>query len=136
MTCELAARRRRYYSLSLYLRDICSTSHSNLSQGSRILMICCVSRAKMHFEHRKMDESCSFWLFFYIFSFSEFWPVLGWSDCQFRPRGSISSPGMVPDRSGPKFYIYSNFLFIWCSCADPFLYSTASKTDGMKTKPR
>ena len=81
-------------------------------------MICCVSRAKMHFEHRKMNESCSFWLFFYIFSFSQFWPVLGWSDCQFRPRGSISSPGMVPDRSGPEFYIYSNFLFIWCSCAD------------------
>ena len=37
-----------YYSLELNL--ISSTSHSNLfrSPGSRILMICCVSRAKMH----------------------------------------------------------------------------------------
>ena len=46
-----------YYSLALNL--ISSTSCSNLfrSPGSRILMICCVSRAKMHIWSRKIDES-------------------------------------------------------------------------------
>ena len=35
-------------------------------------MICCVSRAKMYFEHRKFVVSCSFGLFFSISSFSQF----------------------------------------------------------------
>ena len=58
-----------YYSLELSL--ISSTSHSILSQapGSRILMICCVSRAKMYFKHWKIYVSCSFALFFSIFLF-------------------------------------------------------------------
>ena len=55
-----------YYSLELNL--ISSTSHYIRSRApaSRILMICCVSRAKMYSEHRKIIESCSFALFFLI----------------------------------------------------------------------
>ena len=61
-----------YYSLEL--APISSTSHSILSRapGSRILMICCVSRAKMYFKHWKINVSCSFALFFSIFWFSQF----------------------------------------------------------------
>ena len=67
-----------YYSLELNL--ISSTSHSNLflSPGSRILMICCVSRAKMHIWSRKIDESWSVCVFFLIFWFSQFSMVLKW----------------------------------------------------------
>ena len=68
-----------YYSLELSL--ISSTSHSNLSghPGSHILMICCVSRAKMYFKHCKIDVSCSFALFssiFWFFSIFDDFPMV------------------------------------------------------------
>ena len=72
-------------------------------------MICCVSRAKIHFEHRKISESCIFSLFFLIFLFSEFSMVLRCSDSQFRISGLISCPGLVSNRPGMKYQAYSNF---------------------------
>ena len=93
----------------IYLRDICSTSHSNLNLGSRILMICCVSRAKMYFEHQKFEFSLSFAVFFSIFLFSQFWMVLRCSHSEFRLRGLISCPGLVSNRPDMKYQAYSNF---------------------------
>ena len=92
-----------YYSLELSL--ISSTSHSILSRapGSRILMICCVSRAKMYFKHWKIDVSCSFALFFSIFWFSQFSMIFRWFDYQFQFPGWISCPGVVSDRPGIEF---------------------------------
>ena len=72
-------------------------------------MICCVSRAKMHFEHRTIEFSFNFALFFSIFSFSQFWVVLGWFHYEIRFPGEISCPGLPPDRSGIKFHAYSDF---------------------------
>ena len=98
-----------YYSLELDL--ISSTSHSILSRapGSRILMICCVSRAKMHIWSRKIDESWSFCVFFSIFSFSQFWMVLRCSHSEFRLRGLIFCSGLVSNRPDMKYQAYSNF---------------------------
>ena len=99
-----------YYSLELDL--ISSTSHSILSwaPGSRILMICCVSRAKMHIWSRKIDESWGFGVFFLVFSFSQFWMVLWWFHYEFRFPGEISCPGMVSDRPGIKFLLKITIL--------------------------
>ena len=72
-------------------------------------MICYVSRAKMHIQSRKIDESCIFSLFFLIFLFSEFWMVLRCSGSQFRLRGLISCPGLVSNRPEMKYQAYSNF---------------------------
>ena len=66
-------------------------------------MICCVSRAKMHFEHRKIEFSFNFGLFFSIFSFSQFWVVLAWFHYEFRFPGRISCPGMLPDQPRAEF---------------------------------
>ena len=93
----------------IYLRDICSTSHSNLNPGSRILMICCVSRAKMHIWSRKIDESWGFGVFFLVFSFSRFWMVLWWFHYEFRSPGEISCAEMVSDRPGIKFLLKKQF---------------------------
>ena len=92
-----------YYSLELDL--ISSTSHSILfrATGSRILMICCVSRAKMHIWSRKIDESWGFGVFFLVFSFSQYLVVLGWFHYQFQFPGWISCPGVVSDRPGIEF---------------------------------
>ena len=92
-----------YYSLEL--APISSTSHSNLfgGPGSRILMICCVSRAKMYFKHWKIDVSCSFALFFSIFWFSQFSMIFQWFHNQFQFPGWISCPGVVSDRPGIEF---------------------------------
>ena len=51
----------------------------------------------MHFEHQKIVISCSFGLFFSIFSFSQFWMVLSWFHYEIRLPGAISCPGMVSD---------------------------------------
>ena len=87
-------------------------------------MICCVSRAKMHFKHRKIEFSFIFWLFFWIFQFLEFSMILGWSDSQFRLPGLISCPGLVPNRSGLEFHAYSDFplhiVFMCCSVGCTF----------------
>ena len=72
-------------------------------------MICCVSRAKMYFEHQNFVISCSFALFFLIFWFSDFLMVFGWSDSQFRLRGLISCPGLLLNRSGLEFSSFSDF---------------------------
>ena len=99
-----------YYSLEL--SQISSTSHSFLSRapGSRILMICCVSRAKMYFKHWKIDVSCSFALFFSIFSFSQFSMIFRSFDCQFQFPGWISCPGVVSDRPGVEFSLKMRIL--------------------------
>ena len=99
-----------YYSLELSL--ISSTSHSILSRtpGSRILMICCVSRAKMYFKHWKIDVSCSFALFFLIFWFSQFWMIFRWFDYQFQFPGWISCPGVVSSRPGIEFSLKMRIL--------------------------
>ena len=92
-----------YYSLEL--AQISSTSHSNLfrSPGSHILMICCVSRAKMHIWSRKIDESWGFGVFFLVFSFSQFSMIFRWFHYQFQFPGWISCPGVVSDRPGIEF---------------------------------
>ena len=99
-----------YYSLELDL--ISSTSHSILSRGSRsrILMICCVSRAKMYFKHWKIDVSCSFALFFSIFWFSQFPMIFKWFDYRFQFPGWISCPGVVSDRPGVEFSLKMRIL--------------------------
>ena len=99
-----------YYSLEL--APISSTSHSNLSgdSGSRILMICCVSRAKMYFKHWKIDVSCSFALFFSIFWFCQFSMIFRWFDYQFQFPGWISCPGVVSDRPGIEFSLKMEIL--------------------------
>ena len=48
-------------------------------------------------------------MFFLISEFSQFSMVLGWSGYQFQLLGSISCPGLPPDRSGVEFYVYSDF---------------------------
>ena len=72
-------------------------------------MICCVSRAKMHFKHRKIDFSFIVSLFFSIFSFSQFWIVLRCSHSEFRLRGLISCSGLVSNRPDMKYQAYLNF---------------------------
>ena len=93
----------------IYLRDICSTSHSNLNLGSRILMICCVSRAKIYFEHQKFMISFSFAVFFSIFKFFKFSMILSLPHCQIRLRGLISCPGLLLNQSRLEFSSYSDF---------------------------
>ena len=39
---------------------------------------------------------------------------MGWSDYQFRLLGSISCPGLPPDRSGVEFHAYSDFALHMC----------------------
>ena len=99
-----------YYSLELDL--ISSTSHSILfrAPGSRILMICCVSRAKMHIWSRKIDESWGFGVFFLVFSFSQFSMIFRWFDYQFQFPGWISCPGVVSDRPGIEFSLKMRIL--------------------------
>ena len=72
-------------------------------------MICCVSRAKMHIWNRKIDEPCSFCVFFSIFSFSQFWMVLRCSHSGFQFRGLISCPVLISNRPDMKYQAYSNF---------------------------
>ena len=98
-----------YYSLELNL--ISSTSHSNLcgDPGSRILMICCVSRAKMHIWSRKIDESWSFGVFFLVFWFSQFSMIFRWFHYQFQFPGWISCPGVVSNRPGIGFSLKMEF---------------------------
>ena len=72
-------------------------------------MICCVSRAKIHFEGRKIYESFSFWLFFSIFWFLWFFMILRVSGYEFRLPGLISCPGQVPNRPGVEFQANSDF---------------------------
>ena len=72
-------------------------------------MICCVSRVKMHFEHRKIVISCSFAVFLSIFLFSQFWMVLRRSHSQFWLPGFICCPGLLLHRSGLEFWSYSDF---------------------------
>ena len=74
-------------------------------------MICCVSRAKMYFEHRKIDESCSFGPVFWILTFSKFWMVLAWFHYQFRFLALISCPGVVLNHPGNQNFIENdNFV--------------------------
>ena len=110
-----------YYSLELNL--ISSTSHSNLfrSPGSRILIICCISRAKMHIWSWKIDESWGFGVFFLILLFSQLWMVLRWSDSQFKLRGLISCPGLLLNPSGLEFHIYSDFSLHIMSICRPWI---------------
>ena len=46
-----------YYSSSLYILGIYALRVTRISPQVAIHMICCVSRAKIHFEGRKIDES-------------------------------------------------------------------------------
>ena len=73
------------------------------------IYICCVSRAKINFEGRKIDESWSFGLFFLIFWFFWFFMILRCSGYQFRLPGLISCPGQLPNRPGIEFQANSDF---------------------------
>ena len=93
-----------YYSLSsISKRDISSTSHSYHLPGVAIHMICCVSRAKMYFEHAKFMFSCSFALFFSIFKFFKFSMIFKPLYYQIRLRGLISCPEQLPNRPVMKY---------------------------------
>ena len=72
-------------------------------------MICCVSRAKIHFEGRKFGHTWGFLVFFSILSFSQFWVILRCSGYQFWSPGLISCPGQLPNRPGMKFQANSDF---------------------------
>ena len=102
------------YSLSLYILGIyalrVTSSQSYTPPGVAIHMICCVSRAKIHFEGRKIDESWSFGLFFWILSFFWFFMILRCSGYLFRLPGLISCPGQVPNRPGIEVQANSDFL--------------------------
>ena len=87
----------------------CWRSKSLSAEAGPLQMICCVSRAKIDFEHWKIDVPCSFGVFFLILLFSQFWMILRWSDSQNRLRGLISCPGLLLNQSGLEFHMFSDF---------------------------
>ena len=76
----------------------------------RVIMICCVSKAKMHIWSRKIDESWGFGVFILVFSFSQFSMIFRWFDYQFQFPGWISCPGVVSDRLGIEFSLNMKIL--------------------------
>ena len=72
-------------------------------------MICCVSKAKIYFEHQKFMISFSFAVFFSIFKFFKFLMILSLPHCQIRLRGLISCPGLLLNQSRLEFSSYSDF---------------------------
>ena len=99
-------------------------------------MICCVSRAKIHFQGPKIDESWSFWLFFWIFWFFEFWVILSCSGSQIRLPGLISCPGQLPNRPGIEFQANSDFrvhMVFMCRPCEP---QSSSARPPQNLKPR
>ena len=99
-------------------------------------MICCVSRAKMYFEHQKFMFSCSFALFFSIFKFFKFSMILRPPHCQIRLRGLISCPGQLVNRSGLEFYMYSDFSVLMVFMCRPCAKLFSSALPPQNLKPR
>ena len=99
-------------------------------------MICCVSTAKMYFEHQNFVISCSFALFVSIFKFFRFSMILRAPHCQIRLRVLISCPEQLPNQSRLEFHIYSNFLlhvvFMCRPCAK--LFSSALPPQNLKPR--
>ena len=116
--------------------DISSTRHSNLSPGSRIEMICCVSRAKIAFEGSKIDRRMHFVRIFAFFKILEFLVILASFQAQIWIPGAISCPGQVPNRPGIEFQANSDFRLHMVFMCRPCEPQSSSAKPPQNLKPR